>query len=81
MKYLKRDGTTVNEIPNPLDYVKDEEDLSVGIEFILIMHSSDHEIIDRCYCGSSYPNNNVIKWHLLNSGAAYVTVEKTYELV
>lgn len=80
MKYLLKDGSTADRIPNPADYIKDEEDLIVEHEYQIVLYDVDHKVIARDSCGSAYPNNCVIKWYLLKYHASYANVEKLYVL-
>ena len=84
MKYLKRDGSVHDCLPQLDEYVEDDQEASVAVTFSVQLLDENLGVVGvEMIHSTSYPNEMTIKWCLLKhrrSGAVYAAVKKVYEL-
>lgn len=77
--WLNRKGERSYAIPDPADYVKDDEDLYVEAATVVrLFHQSGELLATETF--SDDPTEEQIKWAILKHKADYATVQEEYSL-
>ena len=84
MKYLKRDGSVHDSLPQLDEYVEDDQEAVVEAVFSVQLLDENLNVVGvETLHSTNYPKETTIKWCLLKSrsrGAVYASVRKLYEL-
>ena len=84
MKYLKRDGSVHDCLPQLDEYVEDDQEAVVEAVFSVQLLDENLDVVGvETLHSASYPKATTIKWCLLkhrSRGAVYASVRKLYEL-
>ena len=84
MKYLKRDGSVHDSLPQLDEYVEDDQEAVVEAVFSVQLLDENLDVVGvETLHSTNYPKETTIKWCLLKNrrrGAVYASVRKLYEL-
>ena len=84
-QYLKRDGTSVSQLPDLNEYVEDDLQRKVVPVYKIQLLDENLNVIQTVDIPfGAYPKEAVIKWHLLkylSQGAVYASAQKLYQVV
>lgn len=84
MKYLKRDGSIHDSLPQLDEYVEDDQEAVVEAVFSVQLLDENLNVVGvETLHSTNYPKETTIKWCLLKNrsrGAVYASVRKLYEL-
>ena len=84
MKYLKRDGSVHDSLPQLDEYVEDDQEAVVEAVFSVQLLDENLDVVGvETLHSTNYPKETTIKWGLLKNrsrGAVYASVRKLYEL-
>ena len=84
MKYLKRDGSVHDSLPQLDEYVEDDQEAVVEAVFSVQLLDENLDVVGvETLHSTNYPKETTIKWCLLKNrsrGAVFESVRKLYEL-
>ena len=84
MKYLKRDGSVHDSLPQLDEYVEDDQEAVVEAVFSVQLLDENLDVVGvETLHSTNYPKETTSKWCLLKNrsrGAVYASVRKLYEL-
>ena len=84
MKYLKRDGSVHDSLPQLDEYVEDDQEAVVEAVFSVQLLDENLDVVGvETLHSTNYPKETTIKWCFLKNrsrGAVYASVRKLYEL-